>query len=311
MIVTEQFTGTPLQSVPCDLCGSSKQKTLLTLTDLISQTSSHVFRLAQCRSCGLIYLNPRPYNWDLHRYYPESYAPFTRSALGERARTWLHRRSVHELAAYVGLPNRVLDVGCGTGELLDQIRRAGNPEIIGVEPSARAAGFARDDRKLDVRTGTLEQHQFPDCSFDTVLLSHVLEHLPSPSSTLAEISRILKPDGVVIVWVPNANSLASRVLGRFWIGWDVPRHLYTFSPGTLYRLLDKASLTPEQTIHEKHAIEWSWGVRLWAAERLRNPSVDRVLSILHPVLALGMTPLSLIAAAMQRSGRIRVMARKG
>ena len=308
--VTSGLGGTPLQAVPCDICGASKQQTWLTLRDMMSSTSRQIYRLARCRSCDLIYLNPRPYRWDLHRYYPDSYAPFTRSRLGELARNWLHRRSVQELSTHFQYPKRVLDIGCGTGELLDQVRQSGNAHITGVEPSPRAARIARDDRNLDVRTGTLEQVRFPDESFDTVLLSHVLEHLPSPTMTLLEVQRILKPGGIVIIWVPNARSWAATWLGRYWMGWDVPRHLYAFSPSTLHRLLGKTALSPEQIVHEKHAIEWSWGLRLWASDRFDNPTVDRVLGTLHPAQSLALTPVSLVAAWFQRSGRIRLIARK-
>jgi SAM-dependent methyltransferase len=304
------FRGSRLQAVPCDLCGSSTDRTHLTIPDMLMSTSDHQYRIARCRSCDLLHLNPRPYQWDIGNYYPATYAPFRRSTVSSYARAWLHRRSVRELQRYLAPPNRVLDVGCGTGELLSVIRSAGNSDVFGVEPSPAAAQIARDERGHHVQTGTLEQMKLRSESIDIVLLSHVLEHLPSPKRTMREISRILKPGGTVIIWVPNARSMAARILGRYWMGWDVPRHFYAFTPGSLYRLSESACLRPGEILHEKHAIEWAWGVRLIAKDRLRIEAFNIALQVFHPVLAIALTPLSALSAAIGRSGRIRFIAHK-
>jgi SAM-dependent methyltransferase len=307
---TDPLIGSPLQTVPCDYCGESKDQTLLTLPDLISNTSDHVFRIAKCRGCDLIYLNPRPYEWDLPTYYPEHYAPFSRSKPGNLARSWLHSRSVSELSSFLSSPKRIVDVGCGTGELLEIVRNAGNSRIEGVEPSPEAVRIARETRNIPIHPGTLEQARFDSASIDTVLMSHVLEHLPSPSKTLREVARILKPGGAVIIWVPNANSFAARILGRYWMGWDVPRHLYSFTPGSLHKLLTAAELLPGKILHERHAIEWAWGLRLWTRARAGNDRLDSILAAIYPLLAVGLSPIGLLAAASGKAGRIRIIAHK-
>jgi SAM-dependent methyltransferase len=302
--------GGPLQAVACDLCGSSKDRTFLTLPDMVMQTSDHVYRLAECRACGLIYLNPRPYEWDIPRYYPATYEPFSRRRLSERARSWLHRRSVRELQHLLGSPNRVLDIGCGTGELLRTVRASGNANVFGIEPSPQASKIAREEFGLDVRTGRLEDQRLVDRSVDTVLLSHVLEHLPSPTRTLSEIERVLKPGGSVVIWVPNARSLPARLLGRYWMGWDVPRHLYAFGPGTLRAYIEGANLIPGEILHEKHAIEWAWALRLYAREHLQNSRLDAMIAAAHPFIAGAFTPLGILSAALNQAGRIRIIGRK-
>ena len=308
--MTSMNRGTPLQAVACDLCGSGKDRTFLTLPDMMSGSTDQVYRLARCRVCELIYLNPRPYVWDIGSYYPDDYAPFERRKISASARNWLHQRSVRELRHILAPPNSVLDIGCGTGELLGQIRRGGNQHLTGIEPSPRAAAVAREQHGLNVRTGTLEQARFPDESFDTVLLSHSLEHLPSPRKTMSEIQRVLKPGGAVVIWAPNARSMAASILGRYWMGWDVPRHFYAFTPGSLHRLIETTDLLPGEILHERHAIEWAWGLRLLAKHRLANDRLAEMLALIHPVLAGLLTPIGLFAAAIGRSGRIRMIARK-
>jgi SAM-dependent methyltransferase len=307
---TDQSQTGPLLAVPCDLCGSSRDRTFLRLPDMIANTSDHVYRVARCRSCDLIYLNPRPPVWQLGNYYPESYAPFTRKGIASHARTWLHQRSVRELERLLGPPRRVLDVGCGTGELLEQVRMAGNPDVVGIEPSSQAALIARSTRGLDVRTGTLEQFRLPSDSVDTVLMSHVIEHLPSPRLTMQEIHRVLKPGGAAIIWVPNAASLAAKMLARYWMGWDVPRHLYAFTPATLHRLISSASLLPGPIYHERHGLEWAWGLRLWVESRGQSRRLARVLRLVHPFAGAALSPLGFASAALGRSGRIRIICRK-
>lgn len=310
MISTNRVNAVPLVTVRCDLCGESNDRTLLNLSDVIMETTDQVFRVARCRTCDLIYLNPRPEPRQIDRFYPDDYAPFARQGISARARNWLYRRSVRKLSTFLDAPRRVLDVGCGTGELLQAVQSGGNPNTIGVEPSPQAAGIARERYGLDVRIGTLERSGLAAASVDTVLMSHVIEHLPSPRATLAEVERVLKPGGAVIIWAPNARSLAAGILGRHWMGWDVPRHLYSFTSGTLRCLLQRSGFESATVEHERHGLEWAWGLRLWARQRFPGNPANWLLEMAHPALAAGFTPLGILSAAIGRSGRIRVIARK-
>ena len=299
----------PLETVRCDLCGSNNDRTIANLTDVMMETTDQVFRLAQCRQCDLIYLNPRPQPERMHLYYPESYQPFARKGLSSHARLWLYRREVRELERVLAAPNRVVDVGCGNGDLLDAVRSVGNANVLGIEPAPGVANAVRERKRLPVYDGTLEQARLPDQSVDTVLLSHVLEHLPSPGKTLAEVARILKPGGCVVVWVPNARSLAARTLGKHWMGWDAPRHLYSFTPATLHVFFRRAGLIPVDIKHETHGLEWAWGLRLAVRARAGNTPLNRLVERLHPLSSAALTPLGIISAVFGRSGRIRMIAR--
>ena len=91
-----------------------------------------------------------------------------------------------------------------------------------------------------VKLGDLLDVHYKDRAFDVVLLSHSLEHLYDPLSTLLEVRRILDDDGVVVVTVPNAGSMEARLFGRWWFPWELPRHLYHFEKATLAQLLRQA-----------------------------------------------------------------------
>lgn len=277
------------------------------LHDVVSRTTDEPFPLVECLDCGLLRLHPPPGDETLAAAYPPEYAPFQRPGLSGRAKGWLERRSVRGLWDYFEPPRRVLDVGCAGGELLAAIRDAGNPDVVGVEPNTNAVSAARA-RGIPVVTGFLEDAGFAGGEFMTVIASHAIEHVARPDAFLAEVNRLLKPGGAVILRLPNAASTEARLLGRHWIGYDAPRHLTTFTTATIRRLLDETDFRVVRIDHEAVGLEWAWGLRLWL--RARHPRAEPIMRRLHAGLIVVFMPLSLLSARRGRSGRIRVIAIK-
>jgi SAM-dependent methyltransferase len=152
----------------------------------------------------------------------------------------------------------------------------------------------------------LEDAAFPDASFETIILSHTLEHVRDPITSLREIRRVLAPGGALILWLPNVDSIEARILGRRWIGYDPPRHLTTFSVATLTRALETTGFRVIDIRHEAVGLEWAWGFRSWLRDCA--PRAERAIAPLHPLLIVAATPLAAIGALTKRSGRIRVVA---
>jgi SAM-dependent methyltransferase len=150
--------------------------------------------------------------------------------LGHRRRALLGRH-----------PGRVLDVGCGDGDFLADLRRLGW-EGYGTEFSEVACELTRA-RGINVRQGSLRSAGFPDRFFDVVTIWHVLEHLPEPAAELAEARRILRDDGLLVLEVPNSGCLTFQLCQERWWPLDIPRHLQHFTPATLARLLDRSGFT--------------------------------------------------------------------
>ena len=132
----------------------------------------------------------------------------------------------------------LLDVGTGIGTLMEVASENGF-RVSGVEYSPWASNFARAEKGLEVFTGTLEEAHFPEETFDVVVLNHVLEHLDHPVGTLKEIRRILKMDGVLVIGVPNIESIMAHLLGAGWYSLKPDEHVWHFSPATLFRLVRK------------------------------------------------------------------------
>jgi SAM-dependent methyltransferase len=294
-----------IEGFRCPVCECTHARPFLALTDRIARTTSEKFTLARCRGCGLLRLHPQPSDLVLERAYPDEYAPFNRPGLSGRAKRLLEAKGVRDLWDYLRPPRAILDVGCAGGELLDRIRQAGNPDVHGIEPDPFAASLARR-RGIPVHEGYLEDARLPDESISTVLLDHVLEHVDDPAAFLAEVHRLLIGGGAVIIWLPNVESDAAQRLGPFWMGYDAPRHLTTFSLRTLSRLLDKQGFRVVRVHHELSGVEWAWGLRLRLRERF--PFTEPVLRHLHTPLILLATPLGIWSAWRGRSGRVRVIA---
>ncbi len=137
---------------------------------------------------------------------------------------------------------RLLDVGCGSGELLEALRADGW-RVSGVEPSARSAEIARTQRGLDVQTAAFDDAELPDGSFEAVVFAAALEHLHDPLAALARARRLLAPGGLVaVLFLPRFDAPQARLFGARWIGLDLPRHLYHFEPRTFAATAQRAGL---------------------------------------------------------------------
>ena len=121
-------------------------------------------------------------------------------------------------------PLRALEIGCGTGDLLAGLDKAGWI-AEGVEWDSRAAQVARERSGVPVWEGDFNRIELPVAAYDLVVLCHVLEHLPEPARALRRIKELLAPDGRAVLIYPNPESLGGRIFRSTWLHWDVPRHL--------------------------------------------------------------------------------------
>jgi 2-polyprenyl-3-methyl-5-hydroxy-6-metoxy-1,4-benzoquinol methylase len=143
-------------------------------------------------------------------------------------------------------PGRMLDVGCGNGELARAFARRGW-RVAGVEPVAAAAARAAAGG-VEVHTGTLVDAPWREPSFDAVVFNHSLEHLPDPLDGLRRAAALLREGGVVAVAVPNFACWQRRLFGSRWFGLDLPRHLQHLDASALAALMTRAGLQPVEQV---------------------------------------------------------------
>jgi len=198
------------------------------------------------------------------------------------------------LIPFVG-EGRILDVGCGLGFALALYRGRGWTPF-GVEPSPVAARYAREVLGLPVHQGEFLDARFPSAFVDVVLFQHSLEHVPHPSVELREAHRVLKGSGLLVVMVPNAASLDARLFGRWWFAWDLPRHLYHFTPRTASALLAKAGFRVQRIVYDPGPFTFVEGAVYVGKHKFGAPPIPRRL------LRLAFRPLSGLLALLAMTG---------
>jgi SAM-dependent methyltransferase len=188
-------------------------------------------------------LDPRPEPQELLRlnaaHFSAPPAGLSRISRYPRLRRLWHSFSGEYLARFLSESGgRVLDVGCGFGSLMEEMRATGCVPS-GLDPSPEACGHCRS-RGFEVICAPLENTGIAAASYDGAVMWHSIEHLPDPRAALAEIVRVLKPGGTLTVYCPNAGSYAAAFFGACWQGWDPPFHLWHFTPVALKRLVEES-----------------------------------------------------------------------
>ena len=132
---------------------------------------------------------------------------------------------------------RILDIGAGVGDFLSVAKKDGW-ETIGIEPSEKAKTIAIKKGVSFVESIV----ELENNSFDVITMWHVLEHVPDLENQIAELKRLLKPNGTILIAVPNFNSFDANYYGNFWAAFDVPIHLWHFSKTAVEKLFSKEDL---------------------------------------------------------------------
>ena len=255
----------------CLLCGAHGAKLYDGMSDWLWGVPGE-WGLRHCE-CGLAWLDPQPCAVELPKLYAKYY---THSGTTEALRLDRIRREVmqcvlarmgypvqpstHWLARFLShipsiarargleifdLPpaqaGTLLDVGCGNGKFIRQMRSLGwNACGVDPDPSAVAEGLRAG---LSIFQGSITDLS-PDPRYDVITLNHVIEHVPDPIFLLAECKRRLTPrTGRLMIMTPNLNSLGHRWFRRFWRGLEIPRHLMLFSSAALRKCVMRAGLT--------------------------------------------------------------------
>jgi SAM-dependent methyltransferase len=131
--------------------------------------------------------------------------------------------------------SRLLDVGCGAGSFLSFMKKKGF-DVFGVESNAKARDICLKNN-IEVQS---TESKLPPASFNIISLWHVLEHLPSPESSLGKYRELLKPGGILVIAVPNFESHDRIHYQNHWAALDVPRHLWHFTPKGLISIAESS-----------------------------------------------------------------------
>ena len=283
----------------CYICGSEKSRSLCEIPTGV---------IVRCLDCQTVYRAAVVTGDEYNRLYQNQATMETPFYLANKLAADPNiepmptfARGLKQLAR-LRPPGRLLDVGCSYGAFMVLAEKAGW-NVSGVELSNSTAQFAREERRLDVYTGTVEQAVYPDEHFDAVTLWDVVEHFDNPVGSLKEIHRIMAPGAILIVFTLNQESLLTSVghtlyrlsLSRWKhlmaLFYDI-HHNFFFSPRTISTFLSRGGFEIAD-------------LQFGAANVARWRTVP-----ISPVMIAGSDVIDLLAAPINRRYRMLVYARK-
>jgi 2-polyprenyl-3-methyl-5-hydroxy-6-metoxy-1,4-benzoquinol methylase len=235
----------------CPICNSDSFAPFIECKDYT--VSKNTFAIVQCKSCGFKLTSPRPEEAEAGKYYQsEDYVSHSNTSKGlvnklyQQARKITLRRKLKLITSVSGKQQgNLLDLGCGTGEFLNTCKQSGW-NVKGIEPSPDARAFAAKQYGLEVQE--TDKWDFAGNSFDVVSAWHVLEHVYKLEETAKQVKRMLSPSGTFIVALPNCNSADADFYKQYWAAYDVPRHIWHFTPKDVKAFFEKQGFTLKEVL---------------------------------------------------------------
>ena len=217
----------------CPICKHSKFTNYLICDD--HSVSGESFALVKCDNCALVFTNPRPDNASLSSYYQsDQYISHTDKGnslinfVYKIVRKYTISQKVKLVTRLNNGTGNLLDFGCGTGDFIKAANKKGW-HSYGYEPDKQANKLASEKNPERI----LEKIENTDKTFDIITAWHVIEHVSDLSNTIKILKQVLKPNGHLIIALPNHHSFDAKHYKEYWAGYDVPRHLYHFDPQSI------------------------------------------------------------------------------
>jgi 2-polyprenyl-3-methyl-5-hydroxy-6-metoxy-1,4-benzoquinol methylase len=229
----------------CPVCSSAAIDPLLTVKDY--SVSKEEFVVWQCRNCTLRFTQDVPDEASIGPYYQSpDYISHSNTDKGllnklyQKIRKYTLEQKAQLIIGYTRQKGRLLDIGAGIGAFLNTMKQKGWEET-GIEPDRGARDQARNLFGLNLEE-TSALATLSENSFDAITLWHVLEHVHDLHPFIDRLKACLKADGKLFIAVPNYSSLDADVYKLYWAAYDVPRHLYHFTPKAMDMLMKEHGL---------------------------------------------------------------------
>lgn len=230
----------------CPVCNSNSIQPVLKAKD--HTVSNEEFSVWHCNDCSLRFTQDVPGQADIGAYY-ESAGYISHSDTKEgiinnlyhqvRKRTLISKQKL--VKGVTGISKgEILDIGCGTGAFLNTMKNAGW-SITGLEPDTAARMKAVELYGISPMEPQ-KLFELPPATFNAISMWHVLEHVHQLHEYMEQVSKLLTVGGRLLVAVPNYTSKDAGIYKEYWAAWDVPRHLYHFSPQSMERLVSRHRL---------------------------------------------------------------------
>ncbi|MDU1904277.1 MAG: class I SAM-dependent methyltransferase [Dysgonomonas sp.] len=227
----------------CPVCNNGDTKESLICQDYL--VTNELFSIYQCPECGFSFTQDFPSENEIGIYYdaPEyiSHSDTDKgliNSLYHMARNISLKSKTKLILKYTNIgKGKLLDIGTGTGYFLHAMCKK-SWIVTGIEKSEATRTYAHKKFGLNIQDSDY-LFEIPDKTKDAITMWHVLEHIEKLNPTLANLHRILKDNGTLFIALPNKSSFDANHYGKYWAAYDVPRHLWHFSPSDFQRIANK------------------------------------------------------------------------
>lgn len=227
----------------CPICDNSETEPLLTCKDNFA--TDEEFNLCKCSKCGFGFTQDFPSEKEIGRYY-ESPDYISHTDTNKGIINWLYHQA-RKIALkskskivlkYAAIKTgSLIDIGCGTGYFLNHMKRM-KWIVTGIEQSEPVRRIAKEKFGLNVQDADY-LFQIPENKKNVITMWHVLEHMEHLNKVMNQLYKILTDDSIAVIALPNKNSFDAAHYKSSWAAYDVPRHLWHFSPSDLKLLANK------------------------------------------------------------------------
>lgn len=255
-----------LLSTKCCVCGSNDAILVGRGKDYEYHTSHDTFSAMQCKSCTLVYLNPRPSVSEFERIYPPNYHAFdfSKKKFGFVYKVRSRLEAMRSLKRCRNLPDnaRILDVGCGDGFHLNLLRQYGKKSwtLEGIDLDSRAVTAAAH-AGLNVHLGSVEAVDLHHESYDLIFMIQTIEHVEKPAAVLHAIYKLLRKGGRLVIVTDNTDSIDFKLFKQgHWGGYHFPRHWNLFNRNSLTKLAERTGFEMEDITTIVSPVNWVYSI---------------------------------------------------
>ncbi len=305
-------TDLPMVSCACPGCGSQEARPLREGLRDVENGVEGTYAVRECRSCGFIFLCPRPRPEFLHLCYDERY--HVRTGRGERGVFHAlfdirYHSNLQRLLRHLGRkPLAILEIGIGDGQFLFYMeKRLGTGcRLVGTDLDINHVHPPPNSR-VELVEGSIDDMTI-EGPFDLIVMNDVLEHLQRPAESLRRIGLLLAPGGRVVTKVPNWNSLWRIVFPRHWSGLQIPRHQCFFTPRMLRLVFEQAGFAVQRMVTVFDPGDLSVTICNWLTDRLRLKTPPRHAWFYVPMALLAAPIVAVQLLLLRQSGEIECVA---
>jgi len=273
----------------CPICKNNTADKYCSARDVEYFTIPGNFDFYECTICDILFINPMPINL-LSTIYPPNYYSFTsmNKSISFRIKDFIDSLFYKKILKKIpGEKIRVLDIGGGTGTLLDSIKnadpRVSFTQVVDLDSNAKTIAEKKGHHYYQ---GPIEQFEDEE-RYDVILVLNLIEHVADPLKVLNKAATLLNPNGAIIIKIPNYKSLDARIFkNTYWGGLHCPRHWVLFTKKSFSMLANLSGLTIKQFSYTQGAPFWGFSILHWLhTKKWISADKDKPI-IYHPLFSI-------------------------